>query len=164
MDFFNDIFHTIQNFLATQTWPNSNDLSRLIKWPYWIEGPLDSFSPFYLAGSVAVLACLALLIFWRIRLKKAQKLTPVYDVPINHILNIISIIILMSASYFFFRSQQIAYLSSRLLVLATFAVCLIWLGYLIYFIKRSIPSKRRHYLERERFFRYLPNIPKERNK
>jgi len=161
MNIISDRFQTIKDFLSSQhfVW---QDLSLLLSWSYWTESFLPEHSPSFLAGCLFILAAIIVLIIWRVRLKRAHKLTPVYDVPINQLPSLILLIIIMTVSYIFFRVQAISYLSSRLVILITVIVCLGWLIYLIYFARRIAPSKRRYYLERERFFRYLPKVQQER--
>jgi|SRR3989344_7616192 len=155
-DYFTSRLATISNYLETQhfAW---NDLKNIFSWSYWSEANLPAQTPYGLASLLVILVLLIGLIFWRRRLKIAQVAIPLYDSPINQLANIIAFIIIMAISYAFFRIQVIAYLSSRWVILASLAIVLVWIGWVIYHLVRALPPKRRDYLERERFFRYIPN-------
>ena len=155
MNFFSSRFETIRSYFQTQhfVWA---DLRNVFSWDYWSESPLLPETPYFFVSWAAIIVVIIALIFWRRRLKAAQTVAPIYDGSINQLANIISFIIIMAVSYSFFRAQAIAYLSSRLVVLASVAIVFGWLGWVIFYLTRRAPAKRRAYLERERYFRYIP--------
>ncbi len=166
-DFFTNRFATIGDYLDNQHFAWA-DLKNLFSWSYWSETGLSPTTSYGLATLLVIVALVIGLVFWRRRLKTAQVSVPIYDGPINQIANIVTFIIVMAVSYAFFRSQAIAYLSSRLVVLASLIVILVWLGWVAFYQLRVAPAKRREYLERERFFRYIPkgkekSPPKKKN-
>lgn len=154
-DFLTARLETIQDFFATQKLPTEFWRS-LFSWDYWTDWPLPANSPYTASIIGLVVIVIFLLIIWRHRLQKLQLLAPVYDRPIQQLPSIIIFLVIMSISYLFFRSQEITYLSSRLVILATILVTLFWLGYLLFDLKCRAPNEARRYLEKERFFRYLP--------
>jgi uncharacterized protein YacL len=156
MGFFTDRLTTITNYLSTQTYPNLEQWKYIFSWSFWTESYLGPISEYGLVSLISVLAILVILFIWLRRLKRKQRTAPVYDFPVNQITNIIILIIVMSLVYWFFRYQHVAYVSSRLVVLFTFIVTVFWLTLIIVNLRRVIPAKRKAYLEKERFFRYLP--------
>lgn len=154
-DFFTSRFTTIGSYLDTQRFAGA-DLKKLFSWSYWSETGLSPQTPYGLATLILVIVLVVGLIIWRRRLKNAQASVPIYDPVINQLANIITFVIIMAISYAFFRTQVIAYLSSRWVILVSLIIVLAWLGWVAYQLGRIIPSKRRDYLERERFFRYIP--------
>lgn len=154
-NFFTSRFATIGNYLDTQRFAWA-DLKNLFSWSYWSETGLSSQTSYGLATLLFVIALTVGLVFWRRRLKLAQASVPIYEAPINQLANIVAFIIIMAISYAFFRSQAIAYLSSRLVILASLVVIIVWIGWVAFYQRRVAPAKRRNYLERERFFRYIP--------
>jgi len=154
-EFFTSRLATISNFLATQRFTPS-DLKNLFSWNYWTEANIPSTSPDYLPTVLVLIIFCAGMLFWRRQLKIRQQIAPVYDSSINQLANIVVFLVIVAISYLFFRSQAINYLSSRLVILTTLAVAIVWLGYVIYYQWRITPVMHREYLERERFFRYIP--------
>ena len=154
-DFFNSRFATLEQFWSTQQF-DLNDLKNIFRWDYWTEANLLPQTPYSLASLLVILALVIGLFLWRRRLKIAEASVPIYAGPINQMANIIAFIIIVGASYAFFRSQAITYLSSRLVVLASLIIILGWIGWVIFYLVRLAPAKRRNYLEQERFFRYIP--------
>lgn len=154
-NFFSTRFTTINDYLSTQhfAW---KDLINLFHWSYWNEANILPTTPYFLVSWLFVIAAVVGLVIWRRRIKAANTVAPIYDGPINQLANIIAFIIIVALSYGFFRSQAISYLSSRLVVLASLLITLIWLGVVAFYMFRVAPAKSREYLERERFFRYIP--------
>lgn len=146
---------TIGDFLQTQHFA-FGDLKNIFSWSYWTEADIPTSSPYLLLSLVTVIIAVAWLIYWRRRIKVTQEIAPVYEQIINQLANIIAFIIIIGISYIFFRSQAIAYLSSRLVILVALIVIIGWLSWIIYYQLRITPAKSRDYLERERFFRYIP--------
>lgn len=146
---------TIQTFLSTQSFP-TRDWLRIFSWSYWIEGPLGSFTPYYAFGFVFWVLLLVALEVWRRRLKKLHHATPVYGTPLIQISNLFYFLLLMVPTYWFFRVQLISYLSSRLVLGLTILIAIGWFVWIIVILKRRLPLQRQSYLEKERFFRYLP--------
>ena len=132
------------------------DLKNLFSWSYWTEAYPDPSSPEYVPTIVFLAVVVAGLMIWRSRLKKAEAIAPVGQRAINQLANVIAFIIIVAASYLFFRTQTINYLSSRLVILTAIVIVVLWLGWIIVYQQRVVPAKRRQYLERERFFRYIP--------
>ncbi len=155
LDQFTSRWQTITTFFETQSFP-TNDWARLGSWSYWTGGPLDSQTPYYAFGLAVFLISLIALEVWRRRLKKAHQATPVYTVPLVQISNVFYFLLLMVPSYWFFRIQSISYLSSRLVLGAAFIIALAWVIWIIIVVKRRLPQEQVSYLEKERFFRYLP--------
>lgn len=157
MNFFSTRFETIANFFSYQEFPTTW-WAGVFSWTYWTDNFLPASSPYTLFFLVVTAATIAGLLTWQKKLKKLRAEMPVnaYELPINHIPSIITLIVVMAISYLFFRSQQIAYFSSRLTILITVAIVIIWTGYLINHLRRRALSERQQYLEKERFFRYLP--------
>lgn len=155
-EFFTSRLTTIENFLTTQTFP-TKDWLNLFSWDYWTAGPLESFTPYYTFGFGLWLVTLIVLEVWRRKLKKRHQATPVYGTPLIQISNLFYFLLLMVLAYWFFRVQQIDYFSSRLVLGATVLIGLCWLAWILFIIKRRLPLQQQSYLERERFFRYLPN-------
>ncbi len=154
-EFFTSRFSTIQDFLATQDFP-TRDWLNVFSWQYWTEDRIASFTPYYAFGFISLVIILLALETWRRQLKRLHKTTPIYGSPLVQISNLFYFLLLMVPIYWFFRVQQISYLSSRLVIGATFLIAVIWLGWIIVVLKRRLPLQRRSYLEKERFFRYLP--------
>ncbi len=143
------------NFLSSQQFPTDWWLG-IFSWTYWTDSNLTPQSPYLLFFLIVVILAVAGLVFWQRKLQLLQKQVPVYEHVISQIPSIISLIIVMTLLYWFFRSQQIAIFSSRLVILITFLVALGWVIYLIVYLRRTVPARRAYYLEKERFFRYLP--------
>lgn len=154
-NFFSSRFATLGNYFETQRFAWA-DLKNLFSWSYWSETGLSPQTSYGLVSFLLVIALIVGLVFWRRRLKVAQTIAPIYEAPINQLANIVAFIIIMTISYAFFRSQAITYLSSRLVILASLVVIAIWIGWVVFYSSRVAPAKRRDYLERERFFRYIP--------
>ncbi|MEK9167649.1 MAG: hypothetical protein AAB613_02825 [Patescibacteria group bacterium] len=154
-NFFTSRLATLSDYFSSQQFVWS-DLRNLFNWNYWTEAGLPPQTSYSLATLIFVLALTVLLVFWRRRLKAAQQYVPIFEGSINQLANIVAFIIVMAISYSFFRSQQIAYLSSRLVVLGSLLVILVWTGWVAFYVFRVAPPKRREYLEKERFFRYIP--------
>jgi len=154
-EFFTSRFITLESFFETQQFPTT-DWKNLFTADYWTSGPLASTSPYYLFGWILALIALVALEVWRRRLKKAQTVTPVYSWPLNQISNLFYYLLILLLGYWFFRTQQLAYLSSRLMLGAILLGGLIWLIWIWVYMKRRIPQLLQSHLERERFFRYLP--------
>lgn len=155
MNFFTSRLSTLKDFFSTQKLPGA-DSKNLFSWDFWTESNLESGSPYYLfIAAFVILVCVAL-IWWRRQLKKENQEAPVYEGVINQLANIIAFIIIVGLSYIFFRSQQIAYVSSRLVILASIIIVVIWSGWVMFVIKRQLAAKRLQHLEKDRYFRYLP--------
>ncbi len=161
-DFFTSRFQTISNYLATQSF-SLRDFGNVFSWDFWTESSIEPISDYTAALLILVIMLIVGLVIWRKILKKRQAETPIYDWPINQLANIVAFLVIMTPSYWFFRSQQLAYLSSRLVVLITLIVTIGWLGWVVFHMVRQLPAKRVAYLEKERFFRYLPKSKKARN-
>ncbi|HUD20519.1 MAG TPA: hypothetical protein VMQ44_00405 [Candidatus Saccharimonadales bacterium] len=154
-DFFSSRFSTITGYLSTQKVPAA-DVLNIFSWKYWTESNIPPTTIYSLATIIVTLIFLIILGFWRARLKKAQAHAPVYGFVTDQIASIMFFIVVVLVAYAFFRYQQISYLSSRLVILASIFVIVIWLGVIFYYLRFVIPPKRASYLEKERFFRYLP--------
>lgn len=154
-ELFTSRFTTIKAFLSTQSFP-TNDWINIFSWSYWTESQIGSFTPYYAFGFGLFLATLIALEVWRRRLKKSHQSTPIYGTPLVQISNLFYFLLLMVPSYWFFRVQQISYLSSRLVLGLTALIAITWLAWIVVILKRRLPLQRRSYLEKERFFRYLP--------
>lgn len=161
-DFFTSRFQTISDYLATQSFSLRN-FGNVFSWDFWTESGIDPTSQYTAVLLILVIFLVFGLIIWRKIFKKRQAETPVYDWPINQLANIIALVVIMAPSYWFFRSQQLAYLSSRLVILITTLITLGWLGWVVFYLVRTVPTKRVTYLEKERFFRYLPKSKKGKN-
>ncbi len=135
----------------------------LFSWEFWTEANIDPESEYTAIVLMFAITLIAGLILWRRILKKRNTDIPVYDWPVNQLSSIITLLIIMVPSYWFFRAQQLSYLSSRLVVLITFLVVLGWIGWVVFYLVRQAPAKREAYLEKERFFRYLPKSKKGKN-
>ena len=159
-EFFTARFETIKDFFVTQKLP-VNFWRSLFSWDYWTDSALQAKSPYFTSAIGLVVITIVVLLVWRARLKKRQVQTPIYDRPLQQLLNIIFFVSIMAASYWFFRSQEINYLSRRLVILATLLITLIWIGWVWFDLKKRLPGERRRYLEKERFFRYLPKKRKK---
>jgi hypothetical protein len=154
-EFFTSRFQTIEDFFSTQKFPTS-DWKNIISWDYWTESGLPSSSAYTAVSLAGVVLCIALILFWRAHLKRAHKTAPVYEFEIQQLSSIVTFVVIMSLSYWFFRAQQVAFASSRLVLLATGLTVVVWLAVVIVHLKRNTPKMRTSYLEKERFFRYLP--------
>jgi len=152
---FSGRIETIKEVFSSQKWPGS-DWQNIFSWEYWTDRNITSDSPYYLVTLVLVLLTIVGILLWRRQAKLLHQIAPIYDKVINSLTNAIVFIVVMTISYLFFRYQEIDNLSSRLVVLASIAVALVYLVYAAYIQLRVIPSKRQEYLEKERFFRYLP--------
>ncbi|MEX1051924.1 MAG: hypothetical protein WEC83_00875 [Patescibacteria group bacterium] len=161
-DFFTSRFQTISDYFGSQSFSLGN-FGNLFSWDFWTEANIDPSSQYTAATLLLTIAIIAGLIIWRRILKKRHATTPVYDWPINQLTNMIALLVIITPSYWFFRSQQLAYLSSRLVVLTTLLITMGWLGWVIFRLIRTVPGNRAAYLEKERFFRYLPKSKKMKN-
>ncbi|OGD63099.1 hypothetical protein A3A71_03910 [Candidatus Berkelbacteria bacterium RIFCSPLOWO2_01_FULL_50_28] len=160
-EFFTSRFATIDNYFQTQHFWDTG-WKNLFSWSFWSEGAPSPDSQYYLFTAILLVLSVGLLIFWRVRIKKAHKITPVFQLPLAQLANIIAFVIIIGITYYFFRSQGIVYLSSRLVVLLSLIVAALWLGWVAIYLKRVAPRKQSQYLEQERFFRYIPS--KRKNK
>lgn len=159
-DFFTSRFATIKDFLSTQQFP-THDWKNIFSGHYWTNGPLASTSPYYAFGVGLTILVLVALEVWRRQLKRLNAVTPIYTVPLNHISNLFYFIAVLLPAYWFFRAQQMSYLSSRLLLGSILIIAILWLAAILFYLWRRISRTRQSYLEQERFFRYLPtNAPK----
>lgn len=158
--FFLTRIETIRDLVSSQSLPTLDDLRRLFGWGFWSEPRIAPQSAFILPAIGLLILVVIVLWSWRLRLKRADKNLPVYAWPINQLANLIVFILVVSFSYWFFRYQGIAYLSSRLVILGALIFFLLWLGLIVGYFFRVIPTKRQLYLEKERFFRYLPKSKK----
>ncbi len=161
-NFFTSRFATLGDYFSSQQFVWS-DFKNLFNWSYWTESSLPPQTPYSLATLLFVIALIVLLVLWHKRLKATQINVPIFESQINQLANIIAFIIVVAISYSFFRSQQIAYLSSRLVVLGSLLVILVWTGWVALYVFRIAPPKRREYLEKERFFRYIPKKKEKRS-
>jgi len=152
-------WQTAHNYFATQSIPWKGGRN-IFRWDFWSEGYLSSQSPYYLFTFSLVLVIVFGLLIWRAYLARKNKQIPVYLPAINHLANLAFFLFLNSIFYWFCRVQEIIYLSSRLVVLAVIIVAILWLGYIIFWLIRILPTKKRHYLEKDRFLRYLPKSRK----
>lgn len=146
---------TVSHTLHTQQLPG-RDLANLFSSGYWTEQLIPASSPYYLVTISLLIVSLIILGLTAWRYRRLNYQVPVYDWLINQLINLIIFIIVVSVSYLFFRTQEIQYLSSRLVVLAATLVGLVWLGIILVHRWRSIPAATQQHLEKERFFRYLP--------
>lgn len=153
--FFTNRFTTIEQWFSGQKLPGA-DTQRLFSWSFWVESNISPTSEYLAATLGLVLVTVILLIAWRLALQRAHRRVPVYSTPIALLTNLIVFLIIITAAYTFFRSQELAYASSRFIVLSTIILSLAWLGWITWQIKQTVPSARASYLEKERFFRYLP--------
>lgn len=158
--FFLARFETSRNFLASQAFPDGDDLRPLWRWDYWTQDRVAPQSEFILLTIGLLIFVVILLLVWRHRLKRAERSMPIFAWPINQLVNLIIFILVTGLGYWFFRYQGIAYLSSRLVILGALIFFLLWLGIIIGYFLRVVPTKRQLYLEKERFFRYLPKSKK----
>ena len=154
-DFYLSRIATLVYFWQTQNFALS-DLKNLFTWGYWTETGLDPFSADYIFAITGLVIFLVLLVIWRAKVKKQELIAPVHQAAINQISNVIVFVIVIAVSYIFFRTESISYLSSRLVLLVAGVVVAGWLGWTGYYQTRIAPVKAREYLERERFFRYIP--------
>lgn len=154
-EFFTNRFQTIQDFFSTQQFP-TNDWKNIVSWDYWTESGLPGSSAYTAFSLTAVALTVILLFIWRHFLKRAHKATPVYEFEIQQLASLITFVVIMTLSYWFFRSQQIAFASSRLVLLISILLVVGWLAVIVFHLKRNTPKMRTTYLEKERFFRYLP--------
>lgn len=154
-EFFTNRFQTIKDYFVTQQFPTTV-WKNVFSWEYWTESGLPSSSAYSAFSATVLVIGIIFLFFWRFRLTRAQKTTPVFDFEIQQIANVVTFVIIMSLSYAFFRSQQIAFASSRLVVLISLLVTVGWIVVILVHIRRVTPKMRASYLEKERFFRYLP--------
>lgn len=153
-------FTTIKDFLATQHWPTATDWRQLVSADYWNSSVVSNGSPFFLLTAVVIGLVVIGLIIWLLRLRQLQKSLPIYEKPINQLPTLIIFVAVVSLLYAFFLAQGLQYLSSRLVMLGLFLVTLGWGGFLVVYTLKIIPVKKREYLEKERFFRYLPKKKK----
>ncbi len=158
-EFFTSRFETIKLFLESQKIP-TQDWKNIFSFDFW-RYPASTDSPYYLFSLVVGILTLLGLEAWRRRVKRLHKMTPVYSVALNHITNLFYFILIIGLGYVFFVSQGIAYLSSRLFLFSVIVVSLAWIAWILVHLRRTLPMRRRSYLERERFFRYLPKDSKK---
>lgn len=162
VEFFTDRFETIRIFLSNQSF-DITEITEIFSWYFWTDpyiAPRNSYALLMIFISVATIA--GLIIWRRILLKKHSQI-PVYDFPINQLINIIVFLVIIIPTYWFFRSQQLQYLSSKIVILSVIVTTVLWLAWIIAHIRITIPKKKVAYLEKERFFRYLPKRKKARN-
>jgi len=155
MDFFTSRFTTIKNIFNSQDWPTT-DLRNLFSWGYWTDSTPNPISAYYLSTVLLLGVIVVGLVGWRTIMKKRQGQTEAYQWPINQTSSLAIFIIAMTATYLFFRTQSIAYLSSQLVVLLSVLIGLVWLGLIAYHFWWLSPHKAAQQLEEERFFRYIP--------
>ena len=155
LEFFTSRATTIEDYLSTQMVP-TKAWTNIFSWKYWTDGPLSPQTEYSLFSTVVVIALVVILIYWRRKLTKIHKRVPVYEKVNDQIFSLIMFIVIVFFAYAFFRLQSITYLSSRLVLLSALIVTAAWWGIIIYNLKVVIPKKKAAYLEKERFFRYLP--------
>lgn len=158
-EIFTSRFETIKRFLETQRLP-TEDWKNIFSSDFWLQSA-DTTSPYYLFSLAIGVAFLIGLELWRRRIKRLHQITPVYAIALNHIANLFYFVLIIGLSYILFTSQGIAYVSSRLFLLSVIVICLAWVGWVTVHLRRTLPTRRRSYLERERFFRYLPKDSKK---
>lgn len=150
-----NFFNSIKDYFSGQQFPTQGWLN-FFSWRYWTEANVpaqSAYSLFFVLATVAVIVGLTL---WRRRLQQAHQQVPVYADVCNHLLNLAIFIGIIAASYLFFRSQQLVFVSSRLVILVTLLVVIGWLASIIFQLRKRIPDQAARYLEKQRFFRYLP--------
>jgi len=160
-NFFVTFYNRITDFLKTQSFPSATEWKNLVSWEYWSNSYPPATSEFYLFVGFAIYFSIIALIVWVIILKRKNKVIPVYEGLISHLINIIVMMAIIFPAYYFFRIQQIAYLSSQLVMLGTIFVIVVWFAWIFKIIYLEIPQKRRVHLEKQRFFRYLPKSRKK---
>lgn len=161
-DFFISRWATITAFIETQEFP-LGDWKNVFSWSYWTEANLESFSPYYLFGTVLFVALLIGLEVWRRRLKRYHQVTPVFGFPLSQIGNIFFFLLILVPAYWFFRVQQMTFVSSRLFFGLIILIAVLWISWVLLHLRRRVSAKQQSYLEQERFFRYLPNSPNRTN-
>lgn len=154
-EFFTTRFATISDFLATQQFPLAA-WKNVFTADFWANEPLTGSSPYYAFGLGLTVIFLFTIEAWRRRLKKLHVETPIYATAQNHLSNIFFFVIITIPACWFFRAQQLAYLSSRILLGSIVLITLLWLSWVVFHLMRQLPAKRAAYLEQQRFFRYLP--------
>ena len=159
--FFSDFFNNVHVFFQTQSFPTRDEWLNLFSWSYWSNPQPPSDSNLYIFVGVLVALVVAGLITWTVILRRRNKKTSIYEGLISHLVNLITLIVLIYFAYLFFRLQEIAYLSSQLVILGTIIVVFLWSLLILKILIWEIPQKKRTYLEKERFLRYLPNSRKK---
>lgn len=162
-DFFSSRITTISDYIQSQRFPTT-DWNNIFHWNYWTQNYLPPTTVYSLFTIIVIIIICIGLSIWRTVLKKKHANTPVYDAPLDQLSNIIFFIIITMVAYAFFRYQSVSYLSNRLVILAIAIVTIVWIGVVTWQLWKKIPSQRIAYLEKERFFRYLPKRPQESEK
>ena len=161
LDFFSARFQTIKNYFSVQTF-SLDGFEKIFSWDFWTEASIGKSSSYTVLVLLIVSIIILGLMLWRLSLKKKQLETPIYDWELNQTINIIIFAVVVSVSYLFFRSQGLAYLSSRLVVLLSFIFTELWITWIIVRLRTKTEAARVAYLEKERFSRYIPKKKKER--
>lgn len=144
------------DFFSNQNWPRFN-LSKLTDGDFWLE-PVNLVSgQFLLFYLLVVLIITAPSVAALIIAKRRHRQSSIYGRVINHLSNQIVFAVMVGLSYWFFLVQGISYLSSWLVAGVGLLIFIGWLIYLGYLWRRRLPQERELYLEKEKFFRYLPN-------
>lgn len=150
------MLENIKTWFGTQHLPNKEQLQDMTTWKFWRPTGLPAESQSYaLIIGLAALA-VVLLIIWAVALSRRDKTIPIYKPIINEVINLIVFIVFTGGAALFFRTQQIQYLSGRLMTLVIFLFSLGWLIRLAWLMRRVYPEKAKEHLEKERFLRYLP--------
>lgn len=151
----------LSNFFEGQNFPTA-DWANLLKWSYWTESFIGPTSPYTLFAIGLVFAYALLVILLGIKLNRLNSKTPIYGWIRSHLYNSLLFVVVSSTFYWFFRSLEIAYLSSRISMLVIILTLVAWLLYVLIVARRRLSRERSRYLERERFFRYLPKSGRNR--
>lgn len=155
-------WQTVEQYISNQQLPLAG-WRNLFSWDFWTESYLNSQSPYYLTSFLLALIVAILLLAWRFYLARQNKKIPVYETLLGHLGNLVFFLLLGSLFYWFCRTQEIVYLSSRLVILALIVVSLVWLIYIGFWAIRLLPAKKLRYLEKDRYLRYLPKSKKNKN-
>ncbi|MEX2012179.1 MAG: hypothetical protein WD544_00560 [Patescibacteria group bacterium] len=158
-DFFTSRFQTITDYFSAQSFAIKN-VGQYFSGDFWTESGLPAHSQYTALSLIIIAAVITGLIIWRRILKKRHAVTPVHSWSLNQLTNVIIFVVMVTLSYWFFRSQSLAYLSSRTVILLGIITVLLWIAWVIFRIIRTESSNRVAYLEKERFFRYLPKSKK----
>ncbi|MEK7548650.1 MAG: hypothetical protein AAB499_01995 [Patescibacteria group bacterium] len=151
----------MSDFFRNQSWPRIN-LAKLLDGDFWLRPVNLIAAEYFLFYFFAVLIIIVALAVMLSTVKRRHRQVPVYGRVINHLANQIVFVAVVALSYWFFLVQGINYLSSWLVALAGLMILAVWLVYLGYLWRRRLPKERELYLEKEKFFRYLPSNAQKR--
>lgn len=131
---------------------NQIQISKLFKVNYiLVATPKSSGLYQYLIIIFGFLGLMALVLWFFFR--KSQKLTKEF---FKKIITLFVTTAILGVMLIFFRTQEIPYLGSRLMLIVLIIMFVIWGGFILYYRLVTMPKKIKIIKEKEEFEKYIP--------